>query len=411
MRSVRRTSARPGGSAGLLENSDSGFVFAVESQVAHKGGGRQEGMRSGWTASLVSTAVLLAAGASVAFVPPARTLCGPASFRWPPSYASARGRSGLGLLPALGAAQRGARLRMQAEGDEAGLSDAEISGLLARVSAAKGRVQTMPICVLDCMLPRQRLEFATSDDSFKALLQHCKDAAGGQDLGRFGMLGVDRANRCMMRQGTEVEVVRADDRGDGTVAVELVGMRCLQLIGDPWLQDLGSEEAAASPAPLAEVAAGTQDSSKYIMARVEFTPQEDGEGPRSDAAEEMGVETERMIDSLVSDADREANVQLAKELEALVDTWCDLVVQKGLERRPMQIASILRNLGTMPPADRPFDRALWVAALINPLPALGVALEIRPAVLQAPSAAAALAVVTSGIQGSIGHVNGSKPLF
>jgi hypothetical protein len=104
-------------------------------------------------------------------------------------------------------------------------------------------------------------------------------------------------------------------------------------------------------------------------------------------------------------------VQLAKELEALVDTWCDLVVQKGLERRPMQIASILRNLGTMPPADRPFDRALWVAALINPLPALGVALEIRPAVLQAPSAAAALAVVTSGIQGSIGHVNGSKPLF
>merc|ERR1712216_823012 len=101
-------------------------------------------------------------------------------------------------------------------------------------------------------------------------------------------------------------------------------------------------------------------------------PQEDGEGPRSDAAEEMGVET---------------------------------------ERRTMQIASILRNLGTMPPADRPFDRALWVAALINPLPALGVALEIRPAVLQAPSAAAALAVVTSGIQGSIGHVNGSKPLF
>ena len=393
-------------------------------------------MRSGWTARLVSTAVLLAAGASeaVGFAPPPHMVGGgTASFLWPPSYWRSglgllpcmhrgrsglgllpcmhRGRSGLGLLPALGAAQRGARLRMQAEGDEAGLSDAEISGLLARVSAAKGRVQTMPICVLDCMLPRQRLEFATSDNSFKALLQHCKDAAGGQDLGRFGMLGVDRANRCMMRQGTEVEVVRADDRGDGTVAVELVGMRCLQLIGDPWLQDLGSEEAAASPAPLAEVAAGTQDSSKYIMARIEFTPQQNGEGPRSDAAEEMGIETERMIDSLVSDTDREANVQLAKELEALVDTWCDLVVQKGLERRPMQIASILRNLGTMPPADRPFDRALWVAALINPLPALGVALEIRPAVLQAPSAAAALAVVTSGIQGSIGHVNGSKPLF
>merc|ERR1719238_1757010 len=151
-------------------------------------------MRSGWTARLVSTAVLLAAGASeaVGFAPPPHMVGGgTASFLWPPSYWRSglgllpcmhRGRSGLGLLPALGAAQRGARLRMQAEGDEAGLSDAEISGLLARVSAAKGRVQTMPICVLDCMLPRQRLEFATSDNSFKALLQHCKDAAGGQDL-------------------------------------------------------------------------------------------------------------------------------------------------------------------------------------------------------------------------------------
>ena len=39
----------------------------------------------------------------------------------------------------------------------------------------------------------------------------------------------------------------------------------------------------------------------------------------------------------------------------------------------------------MPPADKPHRRAMWVAALINPLPALGVALEIRPAVLQASS--------------------------
>ena len=69
------------------------------------------------------------------------------------------------------------------------------------------------------------------------------------------------------------------------------------------------------------------------------------------------------------------------------------------------------DLGDMPPAEKPMDRSLWVAALINPLPALGVAMEIRPAVLQAPSTANALAVVTSGIQSSIAHVNGSKPLF
>ena len=31
------------------------------------------------------------------------------------------------------------------------------------------------------------------------------------------------------------------------------------------------------------------------------------------------------------------------ELEGLVDTWCDLVVQKGFERQPGQVARILRK--------------------------------------------------------------------
>jgi len=76
------------------------------------------------------------------------------------------------------------------QGDEAGgMSDADISGLLARVSAAKDRVQDLPLCVLDATLPLQRLEFASDDKSFNALLDHCKEAAGGDDFGKFGMLG------------------------------------------------------------------------------------------------------------------------------------------------------------------------------------------------------------------------------
>lgn len=85
---------------------------------------------------------------------------------------------------------RTVRLRMAAEESQAGgLSDADISGLLARVSAAKDRVQTMPLFVLDATLPRQRLQFATDDISFSALLAYCKEAAGGDGLGKFGMLG------------------------------------------------------------------------------------------------------------------------------------------------------------------------------------------------------------------------------
>ena len=57
----------------------------------------------------------------------------------------------------------------------------------------------------------------------------------------------------------------------------------------------------------------------------------------------------------------------------------------GRERSPGHLAGVLADLGPMPPAARPRDRATWVAALINPLPALGVSLEIRPAVLCAAS--------------------------
>ena len=40
----------------------------------------------------------------------------------------------------------------------------------------------------------------------------------------------------------------------------------------------------------------------------------------------------------------------------------------------------------MPPPERPTDLSLWVGAYVNPLPALGVALEIRPLLLRATTA-------------------------
>ena len=64
----------------------------------------------------------------------------------------------------------------------------------------------------------------------------------------------------------------------------------------------------------------------------------------------------------------------------------------------------VRDLGPMPPADRPSDRALWVAALINPCPsgASGsLALEVRPAALCAQAAEARVRVVQSALEDSI----------
>ena len=61
--------------------------------------------------------------------------------------------------------------------------------------------------------------------------------------------------------------------------------------------------------------------------------------------------------------------------------WGTFVRMGGQERFPGQLDQILRDLGPCPPASQPDAACLWLAALLNPLPALGVAPEIRGHVL------------------------------
>jgi hypothetical protein len=65
----------------------------------------------------------------------------------------------------------------------------------------------------------------------------------------------------------------------------------------------------------------------------------------------------------------------------------------------------------MPDADEVDNRAFWVAALINPLPALGVALEVRPSVLAATSSLARIEVVKRGLIDSIARLKRPGPTF
>lgn len=238
--------------------------------------------------------------------------------------------------------------------------------------------------VLDAMLPRQVLSFSTSDPAFILMAEDCKNSGDSGGLATIGMLGIDPQTRGMLRHGTEVEVRKADVQG-GVVEVELVGKRRFILVGEPW----------------------EQEEKHYYASRVEWIRDED----EAISADDDSQEISDKLKDLVGDADWEANCKAAKELEPLVEQWKSLVVDGKRERQPNQIEMILKDLGPMPPAERPMDRSLWVAALINPLPALGVALEIRPAVLQAPSTAAALNAALAGIKSSISHLDGTKPLW
>ena len=83
----------------------------------------------------------------------------------------------------------------------------------------------------------------------------------------------------------------------------------------------------------------------------------------------------------------------------------------GRERQPDQIQTLLSEIGPMPGAEYADDRALWVAALINPLPALGVALEIRPAALAARDALERVEVARRGLVDSIERLKKPGPTF
>jgi hypothetical protein len=76
-------------------------------------------------------------------------------------------------------------------------------------------------------------------------------------------------------------------------------------------------------------------------------------------------------------------------------------------------AALLRqvkaNLGDMPTSSAT-DFAMWGAALVNPMPALGVAPEIRGRVLEAPSIIQRLEILRWGVNRSLKNLQGIDPL-
>ncbi|CAL1146116.1 unnamed protein product [Cladocopium goreaui] len=127
-------------------------------------------------------------------------------------------------------------------------------------------------------------------------------------------------------------------------------------------------------------------------------------------AQREGTITRAKVEFLHEEV-KEEDVLLAEALVPLIEEWTNTLVENQAERYEGQLQDILKDLGQMPPPTMADKLAMWAAALVNPLPALGVALEIRPAVLQADSLQERILIVRRGIRGSIEHVSGRKRLF
>lgn len=249
--------------------------------------------------------------------------------------------------------------RLSSSGRDGGDNDF-MTSLRKRMDQVSDRDTKLPLVVLDSMLPRQILRLQVNNPVLMELIRSRLEAENP----RFGMLGTARLSTgqsVFLKAGVEVEILENPEFVDEGVRVELRGGRRFVIEGEVDSVEQGWTEG-----------------------RVKFLLNDS--------------------DSVDSDT-----VSKGKQFTKLVERWIELAREN--EREPGQIDKILRDLGDMPPTEEPSDRAFWVGALINPIPAMGVALEVRPTLLTAETATERVTVALDGIERSIGHMNGTARLW
>ena len=124
-------------------------------------------------------------------------------------------------------------------------------------------------------------------------------------------------------------------------------------------------------------------------------------------------------------------MELASQIPALLEEWESLASNAATYENTDVVATVRRRkghgqlkvhpdallrqvkagLGKMPNYQQnPTALAFYGAALINPIPALGVAPEIRGRVLAAPTALQRLQILSWGVRRSIRNLQGIAPL-
>ena len=331
--------------------------------------------------------------------------------------------------------------------------------------ALDGRDTTyVPVICLDAMLPGQRLDIEeTTDPTFGKFL---RDLGLG---GIFMMVSLHPKQRRIRRHGclvriSQVDALRSTDDGDDdapvAVRATLVGRRRAVVLQPPAADDRPSvkqrvgrwrrhydpegEESALGWGPEPMVAA----SSELQRLADECVDVERGSGGESDvgdvgdvcaSAANAGCWTSERIwllpgeaevpslepgedllpePRLAASTDRPFDVERTEALLKAVDEWLYLASDPGTfedanvaassRRDPRALLDgVLADIGPRPPAyEEPTALALWIGALINPLPALGVAPEIRGRLLEATSAGARLAIAEWGVRRSLANLKG-----
>ena len=264
--------------------------------------------------------------------------------------------------------------------------DSFMASLRDRMTQVTDRDTKLPLVVLDSMLPRQVMKIKVNNDLFINLIKSRLE----EETPCIGILGIAKLStgeQVHLTNGVEVQIMGKPvmDETNGGVLLELKAGRRFSLQG--------------------EIDTATQG---WTEGRVQFlssAEQEEEEEENSSTLED------RMALARAMQKSREftsPNMNM-EDNRSLVDQWIQLARER--ERKPGQIDQLLQDLGDIPSVEEPSERAFWVGALINPIPAMGVAMEIRPALLTASTAEGRIEVAFNGILRSIKHMDGSTPLW
>jgi hypothetical protein len=291
----------------------------------------------------------------------------------------------------------------------------------------------LPVVAFDALLPLQCMNGSSSDPTFCCFL---RDLSIG---GVFAMISVDYKARKLRRDGVlcKIEVsdaaVSTKDRIPTAVDFRIVGLQRCRVVGSAEDMQARVGRWRRDYDPDGEETRLGWGIERFVDA-LEMKESDDAELCMEEATAVLqptewssaAVQLSGLKDKDVNDLE---TIELAKSIPPLLDQWQALVSdeqtydntnvvaasriltgQPGLYVNP---AALLRNvrgeLGPRVPTD-PTDLALYGAALINPLPALGVSPEIRGRVLAAPTAKRRLEILQWGIERSIRNLKGISPL-
>ena len=251
-----------------------------------------------------------------------------------------------------------------------------MKSLQNRMNQVQNRGTILPILILDTILPRQTLKIEVADDP---LFQSLVKSRVQEEVPFFGMIGVARlagtGQDMPLQNGCQVEIIGKPELVETGLRVTLKGQRRFRI-----------EAKELNTAP-----------GGWTEAKVVYF----------DSTDEEAIEDQDVLNRAKTQAKTFQSPNMNGE--SLVDQWIKLARQN--EQQPGQIDTLLEDIGDPPSPEEPSELAFWIGALVNPLPGLGVAMEIRPQLLMAKTSEERVLVALKGISESIQHMNGTKKLF